>query len=50
MVILQICGLWILLRKIVLYLVGQKFHLLDVFVVKFDGNEVNQNISKDGFI
>ena len=32
--ILNICNLWVLLRKIVIYLVGRKCHLHGLFAVK----------------
>ena len=50
--ILNICNLWILLRKIVKNLVGQKCHLLfmDFFDVKVDGSEVIAGICKEVFI
>ena len=38
--ILNICNLWILLRKIVIYLVGRKCHLHGMFRCKIDGNDV----------
>ena len=39
--ILHICNLWILLRKIVIYLVGRKFYLRGLFfAVKVDGSDV----------
>ena len=38
--ILHIYKLWILLRKIVMYLVCQTFILVDFFVVKIDGSDV----------
>ena len=34
--ILNICYLWILLRKMVIYLVGRKCHLHGFFAVKVD--------------
>ena len=37
---LHICNLWILLRKIVIYLVGRKFYLRGFFAVKVDGSDV----------
>ena len=48
--ILNICNLWILLRKIVIYLVGRKCHLHGRFAVKVDGNDVNPGICKEVFI
>ena len=36
----NICNLWILLRKIVIYLVGRKCHLYGLFPVKVDGSDV----------
>ena len=40
--ILNVCNLWILLRKIVIYLVGQKCRLHGLFnlAVKVDGSDV----------
>ena len=48
--ILNICNLWILLRKILIYLVGRKCHLHGLFAVKVDGNDVNPGICKEVFI
>ena len=42
--ILHICNRWIILRKIVIYLVGRKFHLHDFFAVKVDGSDVYPGI------
>ena len=42
-VFLNICNLWILLRKIVIYLVGRKFHF-EISKFQVDGNDVNQGI------
>ena len=42
---LNICNLWILLRKIVMYLVGRKFHLHRLFYCYIvDENYINQGI------
>ena len=38
--ILYICILWIILRKIVIYLVGRTFYLRGFFAVKVDGSDV----------
>ena len=48
--ILNICNRWVLLRKIVIYLVGRKWHPHGLFCVKGDGNDVNPGICKDVFI
>ena len=48
--ILNICNLWILLRKIVIYLVERKCHLHGLFAVKVDGNDVDPGICKEVFI
>ena len=38
--ILYICILWIILRKIVIYLVGRTFYLRGFLAVKVDGSDV----------
>ena len=38
--ILHICNLWILLKKIEIYLIGRKFHLHRLFAVKVDVGDV----------
>ena len=47
--ILNICNLWILLRKIVIYLV-ENVIFMDSFAVEVDGNDVNLGICKEVFI
>ena len=42
--ILHICNLWILLRKIVIYLVGRKFCLRRFFAVKIKESDLNPGI------
>ena len=42
--ILNICNLWILLRKIVIYLVGQNVIFMDFSAVKVDGSDVSGNL------
>ena len=42
---LNVCNLWILLRKIVIYLVGRKCRLHVLFAVKVDGSDVKSVIS-----
>ena len=46
----NICNLWILLRKIVIYLVGQNGFFMDFSAVKVDGSDVIAGICKKAFI
>ena len=48
--ILNICNLSILLRKIVIYLVGQNGFFMDFSAVKVDGSDVIMGICKKAFI
>ena len=48
--ILNICNLWILLRKIVKILLDENVIFMDFFAVKVDGSDVIVGIRKEVFI